>query len=240
MNIESSLESRARRHAALGDPVRLAVVERLLAGDASPGELGRRLGVPSNLMAHHLRLLQDARLVVRRQSEGDRRRTYLQLAPGALDGLVLRPTALPSAPRVVFVCRANSARSQLAAALWGRLSRIPSASAGTRPAAHVHPEAVAVGRRHGLVLDGVPRALADVLRPADWVVAVCDNAYEELARDAAAPATHWSIPDPVRVGTRAAFEHSFAEIQDRTARLARAVAGETSTPAGVTPEGARG
>ena len=61
MNTElSSLEARARVHAALGDPARLAIVDALALGDASPGEIARDLGMPTNLVAHHVKVLQDA------------------------------------------------------------------------------------------------------------------------------------------------------------------------------------
>ena len=43
------------------------------------------LAMPSNLLAHHLRVLEQAGIITRRRSEGDHRRTYLQLIPGALD-----------------------------------------------------------------------------------------------------------------------------------------------------------
>ena len=82
--------------------------------------------MPSNLLAHHLAVLEQAGLVSRRRSEGDRRRTYLRLVPGAFDPLV-RPLSR-TARRVLFVCTANSARSHLAAALWRRASEIPAAS----------------------------------------------------------------------------------------------------------------
>ena len=46
---------------ALGDPARLAIVDTLVAGDASPGELGAELELPTNLVAHHLKVLEDGR-----------------------------------------------------------------------------------------------------------------------------------------------------------------------------------
>ncbi|TDB88979.1 ArsR family transcriptional regulator, partial [Actinomadura sp. KC216] len=57
------LDRRAAVHAALGEPARLAIVDALLLGDASPGELGAGLGAPSNLVAHHLRVLAEAGVV---------------------------------------------------------------------------------------------------------------------------------------------------------------------------------
>ena len=52
-----------------------------------------------------------------------------------------------------------------------------------------------------------------VLQPSDLIVAVCDNAHEEL--DPGMPRLHWSIPDPVRVGTDKAFDAAYHEITRR-------------------------
>lgn len=210
------LERRAAVHAALGDPGRLAIVDALALGDRSPGELGGALGMPSNLLAHHLRQLEQVGLVERGRSEGDRRRTYVRLTATALPAPA---SPAVTAPRVVFVCTHNSARSQLASALWSRRSRLAVASAGTHPAGRVHRRAVAVARKHGLALEGArTAAVAEVLRPGDLVVAVCDSAYEEMG----AP-VHWSVPDPVRTGTAAAFARAFTDIEGRVDRLAAAM-----------------
>jgi protein-tyrosine-phosphatase/DNA-binding transcriptional ArsR family regulator len=225
-----NVTQRARMHAALGEPVRLAIVDHLALGDASPSELGRVVNLQTNLLAHHLRVLDEAGLIRRIKSEGDGRRSYVQLvqddpavvaltgAVGALADLLPR-----SGQRVVFVCTHNSARSQLAAAAWSRASRVPVASAGTHPAARVHPRAVKVGRRHGLTLGKARTArVEDVLQPNDLLVAVCDNAFEELpASDR--PLLHWAVPDPARVDTDAAFETAYVEITQRVERLANAL-----------------
>jgi ArsR family transcriptional regulator, arsenate/arsenite/antimonite-responsive transcriptional repressor / arsenate reductase (thioredoxin) len=216
---DDSVRARARVHAALGEPARLAIVDRLVLGDFSPSEIGRELGLPSNLLAHHLKLLEQAGVVERSRSEGDHRRTYLRLRPDALMGL--GPAGRRTAPRVVFVCTHNSARSRLAAALWQRRSPVPTASAGTHPAARTHPRAVAVARAAGLALRPArPSSVGAVLRADDLVVAVCDNAHEELGPG---DRLHWSVPDPARVDTDAAFERAFHELADRIDRLAPAV-----------------
>src|SRR3546814_5041194 len=85
----------------------------------------------SNLLAHHLKVLEGAGLIVRTRSEGDRRRSYVRMVPEATRGL--DPQAAVAASRVVFVCTANSARSQLAEHLWRARSAVPAASAGTAP-----------------------------------------------------------------------------------------------------------
>lgn len=221
MNADSSLQARARVHAALGDAARLAIVDALILGDASPGEIGAELGMPTNLVAHHVKVLHDAGLVVRTRSEGDRRRTYLRLEPQVLASLT--PTPLHAGERVVFVCTHNSARSQLAAALWRDRVGGPVASAGTKPAARVHPRAVTVAHRHGLTLDpGSTSFVNDVVQDGDLVIAVCDNAHEELAGPLR-PRLHWSVPDPVRVDTDQAFEAAYADLEDRITRIAPVV-----------------
>lgn len=213
---------RLQVHAALADAARLAIVDRLLLGDASPSELQHVVSMSSSLLAHHLAVLEGAGLLLRVRSEGDRRRTYLQLIPAALDLLVPRVTL--QAERVLFVCSQNSARSQLAVAVWNRRSRLPAASAGTRPAARVHPGAVAAAARRNLAMrPRRPRHLHEVRRPTDLIVAVCDNVHEELPGETAR--LHWSITDPVRAGGARAFDQALDELVARIDQLAPTVEG---------------
>ena len=211
---------RARVLSALGDPIRLGVVDLLEAQDLSPDALGAALGVPGNLLAHHLKVLQGAGVVTRAHSQSDRRRTYLHLVPEALAGLL--PASAPlSASRVVFVCTHNSARSVLAEALWHTVSTVPAASAGTHPADRIHPRTRTAARRAGLHLARTtPRAVADVLRPDDVVVSVCDAVNEHL-ETVVNRRLHWSVPDPAAIDTDAAFDTALAEIGHRVTQLAR-------------------
>lgn len=70
---------RVTLHAARAAISRLRIADVLASSDAAPCELCATLGVPSNLLAHHLQALADAGLVTRRRSEGDGRRTHLSL-----------------------------------------------------------------------------------------------------------------------------------------------------------------
>ena len=246
MNVERStrigadVELRARALAALADPVRLQVLDALVLGDTSPGDLSSALGLSSNLLAHHLGVLEREGLVVRHRSQADRRRSYVRLVPGALDDLLpgvtsAGGTGAPDSPapvtRVVFVCTANSARSQLAAALWAQHSTVPGTSGGTHPAPAIAPGAVAAARRHALQLtDSAPRPLPP-LTEDDYVVTVCDNAYEELAPVALATPRrrlHWSVPDPVPAGTKQAFDDAFADLEGRVITLAHHLTPDTA------------
>jgi arsenate reductase (thioredoxin) len=65
---------------------------------------------------------------------------------------------------VLFVCIQNAGRSQMAQALFERAAagRHEARSAGSRPAAHVHPEVAAVMRELGIdVARNVPHRLDD-------------------------------------------------------------------------------
>jgi len=212
------LARRARLHAAVSDPSRLAIVDDLAASDRAPGELSARLAISSNLLAHHLDVLEHAGIIQRFPSAGDRRRRYVRLAHDT----AVRALAAPVQPagELLFVCSHNSARSQLAAAIWAVRVGTPASSAGTHPADHVHPGAISAGATAGVNLStAVPRevdrsALDD---PAIQVVTVCDQAHEELT-----PHDrwwHWSIPDPVAATDADAFDAVVAEIGLRISSL---------------------
>lgn len=212
MTITADVAQRAQRHAALGDLARLTIVEELFVSDRSPVELRQRLGMESNLLAHHLDMLERVGLIERSRSSGDGRRRYVHLLPGALEGL--RPGRPVPAATALFVCSANSARSQLAAALWERATGATAISAGTRPADRVHPGAVSAARRAGLDLSSaVPQHMEAIESVPPLVVTVCDRAHEEL--DAPEDWLHWSVPDPVPVGTNAAFDAARIELDGR-------------------------
>lgn len=217
--MDAGRDRRARIFHALGDPLRLGVVDLLQGQDLSPDALASALSVPGNLLAHHLKVLESAGVVTRSHSQNDRRRTYVHLVESALEGLLPGPASI-EAPRVVFVCTHNSARSVLAEALWRSMSDVPSASAGTQPADRINPRARTAARRAGLMLqDAGPRRIEDVVRPDDVVVSVCDAVNEEIG---SLPNTrvHWSVPDPSRVDTDASFTTAVADLSDRVSHLA--------------------
>jgi ArsR family transcriptional regulator, arsenate/arsenite/antimonite-responsive transcriptional repressor / arsenate reductase (thioredoxin) len=218
------LARRARLHAAVGEPTRLAIVDELTRSDRAPHELGARFGLATNLLAHHLDVLESAGLVERFVSAGDRRRRYVRLRHDAAAELLLGATRPPG--RALFVCSHNSARSQLAAALWTARTGLAASSAGTHPAESVHPGAVRAAARAGLDLgDARPRTIDSDSR-ADVVITVCDRAHEELPAD---PAWwHWSVPDPVPLGTDDAFDAALADLDDRISHL-------TTPPEGTSP-----
>ena len=214
-------------HAALADPARLAITDTLTDGDASPSELAAMLAMPSNLLAHHLRVLEDAGMVTRHRSEGDKP-PQLPAAGPRLAGQPRRAARARSARRVLFVCTANSARSHLAAALWRQASRVPAASAGTRPAASIAPGAIAAAARRRLPLPRLrPRHVSDVRHDGDLLVTVCDLAHEELGSHAA---LHWSVPDPVPADSPESFDAALDELDRRVRLLAPHLAASYRRP----------
>lgn len=222
MPIDPELQRRAAVHAALSDSVRLGIVDELMWSDRMPSELQAAFGVSSNLLAHHLQVLEDVGLVSRSTSHGDRRRRYVRLHAGRLPS----PNPAPRfrVPGVTFVCTHNTARSQLAAALWGTVSDVPANSGGTDPAAAVHPEAARAAVRRGVDLSGARPSPVDADAVADrLVVTVCDLAHEtfdQLALSTSQPVLHWSIADPTAVGTPHAFDAAADELAHRVTALA--------------------
>lgn len=67
--------------AALADPTRRAILARLAEGDATVGELARPFDISLPAISRHLRVLENASLIVR-ERDGQHRRCRLH--PGAL------------------------------------------------------------------------------------------------------------------------------------------------------------
>lgn len=210
-------------HAALGDQLRLRIVEMLSLGDRAPQELARELGMETNLIAHHLGVLESAGVVERRVSWGDRRRRYVVLRRVALQSLGRSmPSEKARFSSIAFVCNHNSARSQFAEALMRQVSDVEIQSGGLDPAPAVHPMATRVAQEHGLDLSGQrPKPYSAIEGKPDLVVSVCDRAFEsEIPLSGAR--LHWSVPDPVEHGRLERFRSVFEEIAGRVELLAEA------------------
>lgn len=213
------LPDRSLVHAALGDPRRLSIADHLALGDLTVAELAEVTEMKGNLLAHHLDVLEDAGLIVRRVSEGDQRRRYVSLNWDRLPTGLEMPSRAPD--DVVFICTHNSARSQFAAALWKQHTGSPASSAGSHPSEEVHPRAVLVAGEYDIDLSGATPGGYDRLPDhPGLVVSVCDRARESGVPGGEAH-IHWSVRDPVPIGTMAAFRDSFAEIAGRIENLAR-------------------
>jgi arsenate reductase len=118
---------------------------------------------------------------------------------------------------VLVLCTGNSARSQMAEALFNHLGkgRVRAESAGTQPAPRVHPLAIEALKNHGLEWGGhQPRSL-DGLEHHSWdfVITVCDRAKESCPVFPGQPVlAHWGMPDPAAVvGDEAARRAAFRD-----------------------------
>lgn len=121
---------------------------------------------------------------------------------------------------VLFVCHQNAARSQMAQVLLDVLGRrrFLAQSAGTEPAAEIHPLTLETIRNAGLSTVGLyPKGLdfyagAEAPRQ-DFVFTVCDDLSDCALLLLGRPVTaHRPIPDPVPVrGSHAEKAAAFAE-----------------------------
>jgi len=121
--------------------------------------------------------------------------------------------------KVLFLCTANSCRSQMAEAIVNaRLGdEWQAVSAGTKPVGCVHPKAVEALREIGIRHEGRSKR-ADEFREVefDLVVTVCDSAAEEcpvwLGKGRLA---HHSFPDPGKAeGTEDEIMNLFRTVRD--------------------------
>lgn len=224
-----SVEHRVAQHAALADPLRLRITDLVMDSDLAALELGEALSVSSNLLAHHLGVLERAGVVERLRSEGDGRRSYVRLTPETHRMLSHRRAG--SAPdssmsgELLFICTGNSARSPFAAAWWNssasRVSHMRATSAGTHPAPEVSAEALEAAQRFGIDLsEHAPRSLPKDSSRTHMII-LCDRAYEELVPSHTDRRWqhHWSIPKPGTSDIENAYERSFCDIIERCTLL---------------------
>ena len=128
---------------------------------------------------------------------------------------------------MLFLCTGNSARSQMAEALAHQLSdgAITAVSAGSHPKP-LHPDAVRVMRERGIDLAGRrSKHLSEfTARRLDYVISLCDRVREVCPEFPGGPeVVHWSIPDPAREATLAAFERTADELATRIGFLIQAI-----------------
>ena len=100
---------------------------------------------------------------------------------------------------VLFACVHNAGRSQMAAALLNELAdpqKARAISAGTQPAAHVHPEVVEVIRELGVDLQSVvPTKLTDDLA-AEANILVTMGCGDACPVYPGKRYVDWELPDP--------------------------------------------
>ncbi len=137
--------------------------------------------------------------------------------------------------RVLILCTGNSCRSQMAEGWVNYLlhDSWEAHSAGTRPAAAVHPLAVRVMAEVGVdISNGVPKVVEGFLGEEwDLVVTVCDAAKESCPIfPRPVEAVHISFPDPAAAegGEEQRLAVFRAVRDDIRARLVPFLAGRSS------------
>lgn len=128
---------------------------------------------------------------------------------------------------ILFLCVANSARSQLAEGIARQLlpAEVKVWSAGSRPTS-VRPEAIAVLQEIGIDISGHrSKAVAEIpAAEVDTVITLCGEEECPLFLGKA-ERIHWGLPDPAAVtesvaARLAAFREVREELQKRIGRLA--------------------
>lgn len=202
--------------AALADVRRLRVIAALMQSDMTAQELADVMELQASAASYQLRILADAGLVRMHRSDADSRETYyhcdrsvIRAYAEMLGQLVLGGSGRwQTGSRVLFVCRANSARSQMAEA-WMRAYVMPDVivqSAGLE-VSRIHPHAITVMHEAGVALTHqYAKTIHEIDITPDVVISVCDYARKAIAqRWPHATYVHWSIPDPAKHGTTREF-----------------------------------
>ncbi len=121
--------------------------------------------------------------------------------------------------KVLILCTANSARSQMAEGLLRAIAgdQFEVHSAGAQPSV-VNPYAIKAMTQRGIDISGQrSKHLNEFLHtPFDYVMTVCDNAAESCpVFPGPAQRIHWSFPDPAAVdGDDAEKLASFEQVRD--------------------------
>lgn len=133
-------------------------------------------------------------------------------------------------PLVLILCTGNSCRSHLAEAILRKSAGdlIEVASAGSKPAGYVHPEALAVLAEIGIDASAHrSKHLADFLSTSvDTVITVCGNADQVCPTFPGQVRRHyWGFDDPAHAtGTPEAIRAEFRRVRDEIRRVFEAYA----------------
>lgn len=214
---------------ALADEKRFAAMHALAHSDLTAQEIANVMQLQASAASYQLRVLTDAGLVTVQRSDVDNREAYYHLQTHVLHAYLAHVNAmispaikLPQRPyQVLFVCRANSARSQMAEAFVRQLDNphIRVASAGIT-ASTIHPLTIAAMHEVGITLDTqYAKTLDAVTDTPDVVISVCDYARKTIAqRWPDAQYIHWSLRDPAKPGLLTDFQAVRDELAQRVRR----------------------
>lgn len=135
--------------------------------------------------------------------------------------------------KVLFLCTANSCRSQMAEAFARHYGRgiIEPYSAGIQPT-QLHPTTVEVMRERGIDISRHhAKPITVVPQDVEVLVTVCDQAAESCPRFLGARTVlHWSLPDPVKATGTPGEVKAFRTVRDDIERRVRALVAELQRP----------
>jgi len=101
---------------------------------------------------------------------------------------------------ILVLCEGNSCRSQMAEAILNKMGqgRFKAVSAGSNPAAAVHPLTIYILKERGYpVLNLRSKSLEEFRdQKFDLVITVCDSAKEACPVWPGAKMIHWNFEDP--------------------------------------------
>ena len=204
----------------LADEVRWKLVRALARSDRRVRELVQIVDAPYNLVSYHLKQLKLHDLVAEHRSSRDARDVYYSLnIEGLRDRYLMSADSVhpairatrsvepvtdevkkASKPRVLILCRHNSARSQMAEGILRSMSHgsVDVMSAGSEPTA-LNPDAVSAMARAGIdISHQLSKSMNEFTRETlDYVITVCDSVREVCPIFPGEPERiHWSFPDP--------------------------------------------
>ncbi len=213
-----------------------AVIERDVIVDTHNAEVFRMLLQDmTDHPAHTLWATRTQAVAKCLERIGDHTTNIAELAVYMISGKDIRHRAVQGPetdagyPRgVLFLCVHNAARSQMAEGLARKLlpAQVKVWSAGSDPAAEVHPRAIAAMADIGIDISGQhPKRLTDIpLNQVDTIVTLCEEEVCVTLPGITRQET-WALPDPAKTqGTSEDVAPAFARIRDELqARIKRAL-----------------
>ena len=129
--------------------------------------------------------------------------------------------------KILFLCVANSARSQMAEGLAQHIlgKKVELQSAGSEPSGKVNPFAIQVLKEIGIDISNHRSKFWDELSPQffvnlDYVLTLCAEEICPTLSSQKAQKLHWAMPDPASAGKTdderlAAFRNTRDRIQEK-------------------------
>lgn len=120
--------------------------------------------------------------------------------------------------RILFICRGNSARSQMAEAIINAQysDKFSACSAGTDPVEKINPYAIITMKNIGIDISGNKPKSIDVYagEEFDFIITLCSKGKEQCVKYSGKPIlSHWDLPDPADfTGTEIDIMRKFVEL----------------------------